>query len=106
MPSPTATNNSNYPMQSASCSSTMIYGSPVNNLDGGPSDSRWMQYLSDEAFSFNNNPSFPNHAAVSYAPSKVILKDSSCIYWTLSKFQNCSGPFRLHFSNIIERIIM
>ncbi|KAL3525089.1 hypothetical protein ACH5RR_013461 [Cinchona calisaya] len=70
MPSATAANNSNYPMQSASCPSNIIHGSPLNNINNGPSDNRWMQYLSDEAFSFNNS-SFPNHAAISYPPSKV-----------------------------------
>ncbi|XP_027074037.2 NAC domain-containing protein 54 [Coffea arabica] len=70
MPSATTINNSNYPMQSASCSSNIIHGSPLNNINEGPSDCRWMQYLSDEAFGFSN-PSFPNHAAMSYPPSRV-----------------------------------
>ncbi|KAL3527387.1 hypothetical protein ACH5RR_012043 [Cinchona calisaya] len=76
MPSATAAiNNSNkYPMQSASCSSNIIHhhGSPstLNNMNSGPSDTRWMQYLSDEAFGFQN-PYFPNHTAMSYPPSKV-----------------------------------
>lgn len=70
-------NSNNYPMAtSAASSSNIIHGSssPLNTCTTGtPSDSRWMQYLSDEAFSFNNNnvPSFTNHCNVPYPPSKV-----------------------------------
>ncbi|CAI9110322.1 OLC1v1010325C1 [Oldenlandia corymbosa var. corymbosa] len=75
MPSNNNTANdssNNYGMQSVNCSSNGIHGSPsltsINNM--GQSDSRWMQYLSDEAFSFPN-PSYPNHGSMSYPPSKV-----------------------------------
>lgn len=71
-------NNSNYHNVSASAasSSNIIHGSsPMNTTSTAAApthDSRWMQYLSDEAFSFNNNPSFPNYMNnMPYPPSKV-----------------------------------
>lgn len=74
MPSATTSNNSDYPMQSLGCSSNIIHGSPLNNINSGPSDTRWMQYLSDEAFGFQN-PSFPNPETMSYPPSTVIIEE-------------------------------
>ncbi|KAL4577839.1 hypothetical protein LXL04_013953 [Taraxacum kok-saghyz] len=61
---------SNYPTPMASSSSNINHGSPHNNLSE-TSDGRWMQYLSEEAFTFQN-PSFTNYGNVSnYPPSKV-----------------------------------
>ncbi|KAK4360442.1 hypothetical protein RND71_019394 [Anisodus tanguticus] len=63
---------SHYGMPSATTSSSMLvhgHGSPLMNA-AGPSDDKWMQYLSGEAFNFNN-PSFPSTGALTYHPSKV-----------------------------------
>ncbi|KAA8530719.1 hypothetical protein F0562_005347 [Nyssa sinensis] len=59
--------SSDYPMPLDRCSPNMIHGPQLDV--SGASDERWMQYLSEEAFSFTN-PSFPNYNAV-YPPSKV-----------------------------------
>ncbi|PWA67250.1 No apical meristem (NAM) protein [Artemisia annua] len=60
---------SNYPTPLASSSSNINHGSPYMSCE--TSDGRWMQYLSEEAFSFPN-PSFTNCGNVSnYPPSKV-----------------------------------
>ncbi|CAH9148024.1 unnamed protein product [Cuscuta epithymum] len=45
-----------------------------NNNNNNNSDDKWMQYLSDEAFTFNSNPpssSLSNYAPIPYPPSKV-----------------------------------
>ncbi|XP_059644928.1 NAC domain-containing protein 54-like [Cornus florida] len=61
--------SSNYPMPFGACSSSNnIHGSSMNI--NGTSDGNWMQYLSEEAFSFPN-PSFPNYGTISHPPSKV-----------------------------------
>lgn len=67
---------SNYPTPLASSSSNINHGSPY--MPSETSDGRWMQYLSEEAFSFPN-PSFTNCGNVSnYPPSKVqMLKYTS-----------------------------
>ncbi|KAJ8544731.1 hypothetical protein K7X08_017314 [Anisodus acutangulus] len=64
--------SSDYGMPSATTSSSMLvhgHGSPLMDV-AGPSDDKWMQYLSDEAFTFNN-PSFPSTGALPYHPYKV-----------------------------------
>ncbi|XP_071735367.1 NAC domain-containing protein 54-like [Rutidosis leptorrhynchoides] len=58
----------NYQTPMASSSSNINHGSPY--ISNETSDGRWMQYLSEEAFSFPN-PSFNNCGHVSYPPSKV-----------------------------------
>nr|GMD56394.1 NAC domain-containing protein 86-like [Ipomoea batatas] len=78
--------SSNYAMAAppssaaASCSSmaaaAAVHGSPFHHVAAaGPStnDDKWMQYLSDEAFSFHTPPpsSIPNYATMPYPPSKV-----------------------------------
>ncbi|KAK4360888.1 hypothetical protein RND71_019840 [Anisodus tanguticus] len=62
------------PSSSATCSSSMaVHGSPMNNIVSAPSDDKWMQYLSNEAFSFNNStqPIIPNYGTLPFPPSKV-----------------------------------
>lgn len=92
MPAATTTvsdNSNNYPMSAAS-SSNIIHGSTSSPMNNTCSDSRWMQYLSDEAFSFNNNnnhnfpSSFPNHCNVPYPPSKVILNNLFIFFFFIS----------------------
>nr|GME19263.1 NAC domain-containing protein 86-like [Ipomoea batatas] len=78
--------SSNYAMAAppssaaASCSSmaaaAAVHGSPFHHVAAaGPStnDDKWMQYLSDEAFSFHTPPpsSIPNYTTMPYPPSKV-----------------------------------
>ncbi|KAJ0703686.1 putative transcription factor NAM family [Helianthus annuus] len=59
----------NYPTPMASSSSDHLnHGTPY--VSSETSDGRWMQYLSEEAFTFPN-PSFTNCGNVSYPPSKV-----------------------------------
>ncbi|MFS8010051.1 putative transcription factor NAM family [Helianthus anomalus] len=61
----------NYPTPMASSSSDHLnHGTPY--VSSETSDGRWMQYLSEEAFTFPN-PSFTNCGNVSYPPSKEIL---------------------------------
>ncbi|CAN4105408.1 unnamed protein product [Withania somnifera] len=57
------------PPSATTSSAKLLHGSPLMNV-AGPSDDKWMQYLSDEAFTFNN-PSFPSNGAFPYHPSKV-----------------------------------
>ncbi|KAI7724656.1 hypothetical protein M8C21_006390 [Ambrosia artemisiifolia] len=60
----------NYPTPMASSTSDHInHGTPYN-ISSETSDGRWMQYLSEEAFTFPN-PSFTNCGNVSYPPTKV-----------------------------------
>ncbi|KAL2521939.1 NAC domain containing protein 28 [Forsythia ovata] len=59
--------NSDYAMPLATSSSSAIQGSQMDPV--GPSDGRWMQYLSEEEFSFSNQ--YSNCAPMSYPPSKV-----------------------------------
>nr|XP_043634353.1 NAC domain-containing protein 86-like [Erigeron canadensis] len=59
---------SNYPTPMASSSSNINHGSPY--ISSETSDGRWMQYLSEEAFTFPS-PSFTNFGNVSYSPSKI-----------------------------------
>ncbi|XP_076900349.1 NAC domain-containing protein 54-like [Bidens hawaiensis] len=58
----------NYPTPMASSSSDINHGAP--HISSETSDGRWMQYLSEEAFTFPN-PSFTNCGNVLYPPSKV-----------------------------------
>ncbi|XP_009765145.1 NAC domain-containing protein 54 [Nicotiana tabacum] len=64
--------SSDYGMPSAATSSSMaVHGSPLMNVAGPSHDDKWMQYLSDEAFT-SINPSFPtSNGAFPYHPSKV-----------------------------------
>nr|XP_016487654.1 PREDICTED: NAC domain-containing protein 86-like [Nicotiana tabacum] len=65
-----------YAMPSSSSSSMAVHGSPMNvaTPTPTPSDDMWnMQYLSNEAFSFNNSTAhpIPNYGTLPYPPSKV-----------------------------------
>ncbi|XAR73613.1 hypothetical protein NMG60_11007641 [Bertholletia excelsa] len=62
--------SSDYQMPMDTCSPSIGQGPPPNTH--GASDENWMRYLSEEAFSYNNNnPSFPNCGPITYPPSKV-----------------------------------
>lgn len=66
-----------YAMPSSSSSSMAVHGSPMNvaTPTPTPSDDMWnMQYLSNEAFSFNNSTAhpIPNYGTLPYPPSKVM----------------------------------
>ncbi|PHT89124.1 NAC domain-containing protein 53 [Capsicum annuum] len=59
------------PPSATTSSSMLLHGSPLMHVAGPSTDDKWMQYLSDEAFTFNN-PSFPStNEAFPYHPSKV-----------------------------------
>ncbi|PHT90842.1 NAC domain-containing protein 53 [Capsicum annuum] len=61
-------------MPSSSSSSMAVHGSPINTNASALTDDRWMQYLSNEAFTFNNNNTaqpIPNYGTLPFLPSKV-----------------------------------
>ncbi|PHT56327.1 NAC domain-containing protein 53 [Capsicum baccatum] len=61
-------------MPSSSSSSMAVHGSPINTNASAPTDDRWMQYLSNEAFTFNNTNAaqpIPNYGTLPLPPSKV-----------------------------------
>ncbi|KAG9154692.1 hypothetical protein Leryth_019033 [Lithospermum erythrorhizon] len=63
----------NINMSPSAPSSSNAMNAPQVDI-GGQNDMRWMQYLSDEAFTFPNNPSFPNYGVMPpYHPSKVAI---------------------------------
>lgn len=66
------------PPSATTSSSMLLHGSPLMHVAGPSTDDKWMQYLSDEAFTFNN-PSFPStNEAFPYHPSKVIPIQLTC----------------------------
>lgn len=56
--------SSDYPMMPLTSSTT------INVAGSSSTDATWAQYLSEDAFTFSNNP-YPNCAPMSYPPSKV-----------------------------------
>ncbi|KAK9284632.1 hypothetical protein L1049_023808 [Liquidambar formosana] len=60
--------SSDYPIPFDTCSPNTMNGYSLDM--NGTRDGKWMQYLSNEAFS-STTPSFPNYGSISYPSSKV-----------------------------------
>ncbi|XP_059285693.1 NAC domain-containing protein 54-like isoform X1 [Lycium ferocissimum] len=59
---------------SSPATSMAVHGSPMNmnNIGSASSDDKWMQYLSNEAFSYNNSSQpIPSYGTLPFPPPKV-----------------------------------